>query len=394
VTRSLVGREVDPAHIVVYLSGSMRALYDQSIDLVARQLAAACNTIPGAGSFAVSGESGAFRIGMDHDVNVRTVAHLTDPAQDIVILEVDHRAVTMLCLDEMPILRQVLAVALYCVRMVPKVLCLIVSPTPQHHAALTLSRRVFLLINLIVGFFGAIAVLLGAYQILSFALPQAWSAWADRQVSASYLLGFVLFSALFLRAGDIPKLLDSGQEYYGISDYLRAGRNAALLMARLNDVLDFAERNYVGATKHVVAFSYGSVLAYDFLFPKPPSARMPRARLASVTFMGFPRVFIDRLWPGYFAARSFPSGETFRWLNIRLPDDVLGSKITDYAELFGAAGQRVAAPPEPRDEEVEPQRPAAGEWNFVTRHLSYWDPAELRPAPAWCRVAANVLARS
>jgi hypothetical protein len=79
---------------------------------------------------------------------------------------------------------------------------------------------------------------------------------------------------------------------------------------------------------HLVAFSFGSLVALDTLFPpsKPPAPRI--AKVHTLLTIGCPFDLVCMLQPPYFRER-FARDAGLRWINVYDPIDLLGSDFHD-----------------------------------------------------------------
>lgn len=155
-------------------------------------------------------------------------------------------------------------------------------------------------------------------------------------VKRSWLLqGFqfvVLFASaagFFTRASLKDFLSETAAHAVPALNYLDFDERKGAVMGQLNDLLDHLEqsaRPY--ANVHVIAYSFGSIVALDALFPaQVPSPRLERVK--TLTTIGSPFDFMRTYWPGYFTGRYVVPGAPSRWLNIYSTMDILGSDFRD-----------------------------------------------------------------
>lgn len=144
--------------------------------------------------------------------------------------------------------------------------------------------------------------------------------------------------------------------------YIRLGERRNELVAQMEALLErTAELEGVQYDRtHLLAYSFGTILAIDALFrldPEPPPSRF--RRIQTLITIGCPFDLIRTYWPSYFTRRTAlppdqdqPSPPA-RWVNIYSPLDVLGSNFRDGdadkpaeagVELIGAGEQRVRMP--------------------------------------------------
>ncbi len=171
--------------------------------------------------------------------------------------------------------------------------------------------------------------------------------------------GVVILAALGVvipTSGFKAQLSAAATTYLCALYYLRLGERRNELIAQLEALIErTAELEGVQYERtHLVAYSFGTVVAIDALFrlghEAPPSRFQ---RIETLITIGCPFDLIRTYWPAYFTRRTAlpPDGDQpkppARWLNIYSPLDVLGSNFRDNGgegpaevgvELAGEAG--------------------------------------------------------
>ena len=120
--------------------------------------------------------------------------------------------------------------------------------------------------------------------------------------------------------------------------YLRLGDRRNELVAQLEALIErTAEVDGVEYERtHVLAYSFGTLIAADALFrvgPQPPPVRF--RRVSTLVTIGFPFDLVRTYWPSYFLRRTTLPPQTAgafippKWLNIYSPLDILGSNCRD-----------------------------------------------------------------
>lgn len=137
-------------------------------------------------------------------------------------------------------------------------------------------------------------------------------------------------------------------------DYLDRGEdNGSQLRGQLAALLEhLAELKDPHATIDVVAYSFGSIVAIDALFPY---VQEPPPRLATINrfiTIACPFDFVRSYWPGYFKKRFSRTGAPKEWVNFYAPSDVLASNCRDDSAVDTAL-KRV----EVRDGQPDPPFP-------------------------------------
>jgi hypothetical protein len=136
----------------------------------------------------------------------------------------------------------------------------------------------------------------------------------------------------------VKKLGTAALVIYSVVDYLDRGEdNGSQLRGRLAGLLEYlAESEEPPATIEVVAYSFGSIVAIDALFPyvqQPPPRLSTIDRLITIAC---PYDFVRNYWPDYFTRRFSRAGAPADWINFYAPSDVLASNFRDDATTGSA----------------------------------------------------------
>jgi hypothetical protein len=115
---------------------------------------------------------------------------------------------------------------------------------------------------------------------------------------------------------------------------------AARLIRRLETADRFVRRTYPEAKVYVAGYSFGAILAYDWLFPR---ARWPwasrRTSIDGLVTLGFPFRMVTTFWPRYFDDRPAAVMTPLpfaAYLNSTLQSDLAGSTIPADSALHKA----------------------------------------------------------
>ena len=140
---------------------------------------------------------------------------------------------------------------------------------------------------------------------------------------------------------------------YSIVDYLDRGEdNGSRLRGQLAELLEhLAELPRRHASVDVVAYSFGSIVAIDALFPY---VRQPPPRVGTINRLitiGCPFDFVRCYWRDYFEQRFALAGAPKAWVNIYAPSDVFSSNFRDDGryDLDAAAEANVRTRPDQPD---------------------------------------------
>ena len=117
-------------------------------------------------------------------------------------------------------------------------------------------------------------------------------------------------------------------EYIGANQYLSAGDQKLLMMGKLSRLIEVMSEEGADITFEIHAYSFGSVLALDALFPyeAEPSYRIKNNVTRLVT-IGCPFDFIEIYWSNYFNDRKHSGVSLPVWININSDLDVLSTKF-------------------------------------------------------------------
>lgn len=116
-------------------------------------------------------------------------------------------------------------------------------------------------------------------------------------------------------------------EYVCASNYLRMANQKQLILGQFMALLEhIAEKSDQYRHIHVVAYSFGSLLAIDALFPNTrPGPRL--AMVKRLVTIGCPLDLVRTYYPNYFTQRQRIAGSPDRWINLYAPLDVFGSNF-------------------------------------------------------------------
>ena len=145
-------------------------------------------------------------------------------------------------------------------------------------------------------------------------------------VNVSQLLIILIAAIEAFYPGLKKRLSDASARYTSLLEYLSFGARGHVLEGQLIAILDHIEtKGYENI--HVIAYSFGSVLAIDNIFP---AGRMPAERIKGIRTLatvGCPYDLIRVFWPDYYTERFVASSVIENWINIYSPIDVLGSNF-------------------------------------------------------------------
>jgi hypothetical protein len=154
----------------------------------------------------------------------------------------------------------------------------------------------------------------------------------------------------------IPNLKDrisrAAVDYMSVLDYLSLGERRQVIAGQLADLLEHIAEKGSYRNIHMIAFSFGSLIAIDNLFPYGETPGERFRLVNSLVTIGCPFDLIRQFWPGYFKGREALPRTPSQWLNVYSPVDILSSNFRNDQEL-GQAEKHLGL----QDSNVEPPVP-------------------------------------
>jgi len=123
------------------------------------------------------------------------------------------------------------------------------------------------------------------------------------------------------------KLTRGALGYISAIDYINLGERRDVIAGQLEDLLEHIAAKGTYRRIHLVAYSFGALVALDNLFP---AGREPGQRFKLVhtlVTIGCPFDLIRLFWPHYFLRRQALEKVPQRWLNVYSPVDILSSNF-------------------------------------------------------------------
>ncbi len=154
------------------------------------------------------------------------------------------------------------------------------------------------------------------------------------------LVLIVMSLGLFRKKGFKETVSTIATEFVCVANYLRLADKKPAVLGQAAALLEhIAEKEEPYAGVHIVAFSFGSVVSLDLLFPHSrPGARIETIK--SLVSIGCPFDIIRTYWPAYFKDRQNKSNVPEKWVNIYAPLDVFGSNFRNDS-ITGDAEQGI-----------------------------------------------------
>lgn len=114
-------------------------------------------------------------------------------------------------------------------------------------------------------------------------------------------------------------------EFVCINHYLKMGARKQDILGNIDLLIEhIAECNKEPVSIDIHSYSFGSIIALDFMFPagdEPTSAT--KQTLKGLITIGCPYDFVKMYFPGYFNGRCEALAPTVKWLNVYSPADAL-----------------------------------------------------------------------
>lgn len=176
-------------------------------------------------------------------------------------------------------------------------------------------------------------------------------------------------------------------EFCCVDNYLELGKRRQALIGDLNALVEFiSEKETAELTDptqefklHFHAYSFGSIIALDLLYPfgSTPVTRIAQLTECLVT-IGCPYEYIESYYPVYFKNRDTKTVTLKKWYNVLSVADALSSNFRNDTQPTPAQYSFNETGPiaENIQYEVSPADPS-GFWNFISlyslkAHQFYW----------------------
>lgn len=140
------------------------------------------------------------------------------------------------------------------------------------------------------------------------------------------ILGSLLVAG-FRKAGD--RLRSAGASLFAAHSYIRVAEHQPETLGRLRSLCEDLAETEGYPTVRIVAYSFGSVVALDALFPTTAMAAPSFAAVTSLVTIGSPYDFVHAVRPGWSEGRHVTPNVPGSWVNIYSPVDLLGSNFRD-----------------------------------------------------------------
>jgi hypothetical protein len=152
-----------------------------------------------------------------------------------------------------------------------------------------------------------------------------------REMVEAFSKDFVSLTAIILVLVPKAKVLitDLATEFVCTHNYLDNGQQAQKILGMLDQLVEFiSEREPAGTKIHYHAYSFGSVIAIDHLYPYGNlQAESIKKMAEGLVTIGTPFEFINAYYPKYFGERDAGLDPHLTWINVFSLADALASNF-------------------------------------------------------------------
>uniref|UniRef100_UPI00404796B9 hypothetical protein n=3 Tax=Roseivirga sp. TaxID=1964215 RepID=UPI00404796B9 len=145
---------------------------------------------------------------------------------------------------------------------------------------------------------------------------------------AQYLIGF--FALFYLVMPDFKLfVVEMATEFICMIQYLSVGKNRLNLTGKFEELLEkVSEDNNEYDKVTVIAYSFGSIVALDTIFPMKGATSFRVAnKITGLVTIGCPYDFVNLYWKSYFTDREFKAKNIRHWHNLYSTADILSSNF-------------------------------------------------------------------
>lgn len=170
-------------------------------------------------------------------------------------------------------------------------------------------------------------------------------------------------------------------EFVCANDYMQRGSQKAVIQGNLELLVDYISEHEKNCRIHLHAYSFGSILALDYVYPFGNNLSNNTERFCeAIITIGTPFEFVNSYYPKFFKNRRMELGDKLHWLNVYSIADALGTNFRKDAKIgdaqFGI--QANALKPANLNYEVSAHNPNSI-IDFISLysirvHGMYWDP--------------------
>lgn len=126
-------------------------------------------------------------------------------------------------------------------------------------------------------------------------------------------------------------------EFLCVNDYMQYGAQRQIVMGNLEQLVDYISEHEKECKIHFHAYSFGSILAIDYLYPlSGRPTRNAQLFCEAMITIGSPFEFVKSYYPQFCQNRITTLGDSLHWLNIYSLSDAFATNFRSDAKV-GAA---------------------------------------------------------
>lgn len=202
-----------------------------------------------------------------------------------------------------------------------------------------------------------------------FAVLEKFDRFLDPLFGNAWAKAIAIIGGFSLTFGTVREHLErTVQTYLRFGRYMESPTVRATCTGIFNELLEHL-LSRPSSRVDIVAYSLGSLVTLDALFPADGQRTERAEKIATLTTIGCPFDLVRTFWPTYFGNREV-SAPNLQWFNVYSPVDLLGSNFTNDDGLvekpthgINADQTRHIAPP-----------PPSGQPSIAPGHNLFYDP--------------------
>lgn len=173
---------------------------------------------------------------------------------------------------------------------------------------------------------------------------------------------------------------DLATEFASLDNYIQYGEQSQCILGNMDLLIEYIAEHENDSKIHIHSYSFGTILAYDLLFPigNIPSKNSKRMIEMLIT-IGSPYEFVKAYYPNFYDNRSLDLQETLQWINVYSISDAFATNFRKDTKIgtseFGLLNSSLK--PINLNYEIAPVQ-SFSIVNFITLyhlkiHQHYWD---------------------
>ncbi len=169
-------------------------------------------------------------------------------------------------------------------------------------------------------------------------------------------------------------------EFASVDNYIQYGEQSQCILGNMDLLIEYIAENEHDSKIHIHSYSFGTILAYDLLFPIGNVASNNSKKMIELLItIGTPYEFVKAYYPNFYENRSLEMQEKFKWLNVYSISDAFATNFRKDAKIglseFGLLNSTLS--PKNLNYEISPVQKFSI-INFITLyhlkiHQHYWD---------------------